>query len=58
MRVEIFVDDSFIGLQESINAFIQNKKIIDIKFSTHYTPVNSSFHAYEEFCALIIYEGE
>ncbi|MBS1477019.1 MAG: sporulation protein Cse60 [Acholeplasmatales bacterium] len=56
MKVKIFDFEHEVDLENAINNFIKNKKIIDIKYQ------NSHFYAGNEqiysFSALIIYEND
>jgi len=56
MKVEIFCEEGYNILQESINEFIEDKKVIDIKYSiAQEGPIGEEVNFY--FSAIIMYEA-
>jgi hypothetical protein len=52
MKIEVFSDDEIIRFEENVNKFIENKTVVDIKYSTCWNKIDKTM----DFSAMIIYK--
>jgi hypothetical protein len=52
MKVEIFCNDDIASLQDCVNKFIENKELVDIKYSTSWNKIDKCV----DFSVMIIYK--